>query len=90
MEFEQCYHPEVDKEQEPWKGRCGKGLTCRIRDDLPDDEPPEAICRCNMEEDFCGDDGVSYTSICSLLEQGKRTNKTITIARPGPCDSGRW
>ncbi|CAD5119943.1 DgyrCDS8524 [Dimorphilus gyrociliatus] len=87
LEFEPCYHPEVDKEHDIWKGRCGKGLTCRIRKDLPEEDPSIAVCRCDMEEDYCGDDGISYTSICSLLEKGKRTNKTITIARTGPCDS---
>ncbi|KAG1649691.1 Insulin-like growth factor-binding protein-related protein 1 [Nymphon striatum] len=67
-------------------GVCGDDLACKLRDDLPSNDPPEALCYCNSLEPACGSDGRNYGSICKLNEERYRNrNSGLTLGSRGLC-----
>lgn len=88
-EYELCEHPEVFTQAGVDNGKCGENLECKLRNDLEDSDPDEAVCYCTMQDYLCGSDGVSYVNICELAAAGVRKGEKITIDNKGPCKSGK-
>ena len=84
LEGDLCDHPEVDLPN--FVGNCGHKLECKVRNDV--EEGKEAVCVCSNEQALCGDDGVTYSSICKLMETVVTSDKKIKIKSKGPCKRG--
>lgn len=72
-------------------GRCGEQLECRLDagGDLSRGEVPEPLCACRSQRPLCGSDGRTYAQICRLQEAARaRPDANLTVAHPGPCESG--
>lgn len=72
-------------------GRCGEQLECRLDTggDLSRGEVPEPLCACRSQRPLCGSDGRTYAQICRLQEAARaRPDANLTVAHPGPCESG--
>lgn len=72
-------------------GRCGEQLECRLDagGDLSRGEVPEPLCACRSQRPLCGSDGRTYAQICRLQEAARaRPDANLTLAHPGPCESG--
>ncbi|XP_022235927.1 insulin-like growth factor-binding protein-related protein 1 [Limulus polyphemus] len=66
-------------------GYCGEKLECRIRTDLPLEEPPEALCFCIHQKSICGSDGKTYQNECQLIEARNKWQDGLHIKNSGPC-----
>ncbi|ELT93934.1 hypothetical protein CAPTEDRAFT_166448 [Capitella teleta] len=84
-EYELCDHPRIKSSKH--LGRCGDQLECRVRNDLADEDKPEAICFCRIEGELCGTDNVTYDNICGLMAETARTNKKVKVHSKGPCNA---
>lgn len=72
-------------------GRCGEQLECHLDagGDLSRGEVPEPLCACRSQRPLCGSDGRTYAQICRLQEAARaRPDANLTVAHPGPCESG--
>lgn len=72
-------------------GRCGEQLECQLDagGDLSRGEVPEPLCACRSQSPLCGSDGRTYAQICRLQEAARaRPDANLTVAHPGPCESG--
>lgn len=72
-------------------GHCGEQLECRLDTggDLSRGEVPEPLCACRSQSPLCGSDGHTYAQICRLQEAARaRPAANLTVAHPGPCESG--
>lgn len=72
-------------------GRCGEQLECRldVGDALSRGEVPEPRCACRTQRPLCGSDGRTYAQICRLREAARaQPDVNLTVAHPGPCESG--
>lgn len=87
-EGEQC---DEDKLPLPYRnsghGTCGEHLECRPRTDLPEGDPPEAVCVCYKSETLCGSDGVTYENECKLTEARYQRRDGLRAVHRGPCRS---
>lgn len=63
-------------------GACGEYLECKARTDIG--ATTEATCLCEEEGSVCGSDGVTYESLCHLLQQTAETPELFVSVR-GPC-----
>lgn len=83
-EGEKCDHPNVTAGGFKF-GRCGEGLICHIRVDLPDGDPEEAWCVCQQTSKLCGSDGVTYENQCQLTEERYKKRNGLKALSRGPC-----
>ena len=92
-ENELCEHPALrgtaNRPSSEYLGSCGTNLECRLRDDLPRGERPEALCVCTKLGVLCGSDGVTYENMCRLLAASVGRSEKIVISTRGPCRSGK-
>nr|ALZ50690.1 insulin-like growth-factor binding protein [Sagmariasus verreauxi] len=63
-------------------GSCGEYLVCRTRTDTGGTD--EATCVCENPDPVCGSDGITYSTLCHLLQE--TTEKPdVFVAVRGPC-----
>ncbi|XP_071528225.1 insulin-like growth factor-binding protein-related protein 1 [Panulirus ornatus] len=61
---------------------CGEYLVCRTRTDTGDTD--EATCECENTDPVCGSDGVTYPTLCHLLQQTTE-NPDLFVEVRSPC-----
>ncbi|XP_023218906.1 insulin-like growth factor-binding protein-related protein 1 [Centruroides sculpturatus] len=83
-EGEKCDHPNITANVHEF-GRCGEGLICQVRVDLPAGDPEEALCVCQHTSKLCGSDGVTYENQCQLTEERYRKRNGLKAVSRGPC-----
>ncbi|XP_067124332.1 insulin-like growth factor-binding protein-related protein 1 [Centruroides vittatus] len=83
-EGEKCDHPNITANVYEF-GRCGEGLICQVRVDLPAGDPEEALCVCQHTSKLCGSDGVTYENQCQLTEERYRKRNGLKAVSRGPC-----
>jgi hypothetical protein len=63
-------------------------MECRLRDDLAEEDKPEATCVCLENEPICASDSKTYENVCRLTEaRYKQRDGLVAVAR-GPCKQG--
>lgn len=60
-------------------GTCGDYLVCRPRTDIGASQ--EATCACDSEGAVCGSDGVTYETLCHLLEKTAQNPQLSVVSR---------
>lgn len=65
-------------------GTCGEYLSCSPRTDIG--ELDEGTCTCEEKGAVCGSDGVTYDTLCHLLEK-TADDDTLTVVAREPCKS---
>ncbi|XP_042231558.1 insulin-like growth factor-binding protein-related protein 1 [Homarus americanus] len=65
-------------------GICGEYLVCLTRTDTGN--TGEATCQCEDDGVVCGSDGVTYTTLCHLL-QDTTEKPDLHVAVRGPCEA---
>ncbi|KAK7081027.1 Kazal-type serine protease inhibitor domain [Halocaridina rubra] len=73
-------NPNIKKEYGP----CGEYLQCALRTDIGNNK--EATCKCETEGEVCGSDGLTYETLCHLLEKTS-TNPSLSIVSRETCQS---
>nr|AYU97965.1 IGFBP-related protein 1 [Eluma caelata] len=75
---EKCdYAPEGEEFSKVVNGECGEFLSCS----------EENICECAEEGQVCGSDGLTYNSLCELMEETTKNNELNVVNRE-PCRKG--
>ncbi|XP_008556012.1 insulin-like growth factor-binding protein-related protein 1 [Microplitis demolitor] len=73
------------------EGFCSNNYRCLLRDDLLDEDNPEAICVCMEQSPACGSNNITYVTPCALHEEAIRLkNKSLKLKHLGPCLSRPW
>lgn len=86
-EYEMCDHPDAKNPKGISYGKCGENLECRLREDLSDEEAPEALCYCLDDTTVCGSNGQTYNNLCGLKAASAYTGQEIRIEFNGPCQN---
>ncbi|XP_076363745.1 insulin-like growth factor-binding protein-related protein 1 [Tachypleus tridentatus] len=88
LEGQLCDYKAASHPQKYKHGRCGDNMECRLRNDLPPGDHPEALCFCLEEEPLCGSDGQTYETNCHLNQaRNKRRDDGLHAVSRGPCES---
>ncbi|XP_068221969.1 insulin-like growth factor-binding protein-related protein 1 [Palaemon carinicauda] len=73
---------DMDSDETKEYGKCGEYLTCTKRTDIGDVE--EGTCECEQTGAVCGSDGVTYDTLCHLLEKTAENEELTAVSRE-PC-----
>ncbi|XP_062583798.1 insulin-like growth factor-binding protein-related protein 1 [Saccostrea cucullata] len=63
--------------------KCGDYLTC-VQSESNNDL---GVCVCDYQDNLCGTDDVTYTSICKLREAQSKKGRDLKVQSSGPCKS---
>uniref|UniRef100_A0A0C9PWR9 KAZALD1 protein n=1 Tax=Fopius arisanus TaxID=64838 RepID=A0A0C9PWR9_9HYME len=73
------------------RGLCATNYLCQLRNDLLDEDEPEAICVCMEQSPACGSNNETYSTPCALHEEAMRLRKaSLKLKHLGPCPSRPW
>ncbi|CAD6245131.1 GSCOCG00013544001-RA-CDS, partial [Cotesia congregata] len=93
LEGETCWNSSISKLPmiNRNEGYCSNNYRCLLRDDLLEQDSPEAICVCMEQSPACGSNNITYATPCALHEEAIRVkNKSLKLKHLGPCLSRPW
>lgn len=70
----------------PFYGKCGEHLECRLHVDDNESDVPEPQCACIPQGTVCGSDGKTYGNVCRFNEMYAKKNN-LTVRHDGPCET---
>ncbi|KAK0083738.1 hypothetical protein PV325_008295 [Microctonus aethiopoides] len=72
-------------------GFCARNYLCQLRNDLHEEDKPEAVCVCMEQSPACGNNNRTYSTPCALHEEAMRNkNVGLKLKHLGPCPSRPW